>query len=75
MAHSLVLMWDEITSLWKVNKTISKCKSCKRKYIQSRGTLKISAGAELAAPKGASKQEGSEKPVKRGHVGGGVKQE
>ena len=69
MAHPLVLMQNEITSLQKVNKTISKCKSCKRKYIQSRGTLKISIGAELATPKGASKQGVSKKPIKRGCAG------
>ena len=73
MAHSLVLMQDKITSLQKVNKTISKYKSYKRKYIQSRGMLKISIGAKLAAPRGASKQEGSKKPIKRGCVGSRVK--
>ena len=73
MAHSLVLMQDEITSLQKVNKTISKCKSCKRKYIQSRGMLEISVGAKLATPKGAGKQGGSEKPVKSSCVGYRVK--
>ena len=38
-------------------------------YIQSGGMLEISTGAKLATPKGASKQEGSEKPIKRGCVG------
>ena len=35
--------------------------------------LKISIGAKLAAPKGASEQDSSEKPVKRGCVGCRVK--
>ena len=73
MAHSLVLIQDKITSLQKVNKTISKYKSYKRKYIQSGGMLKISTGAKLAALKGASKQGGSEKPVKSSCVGYRVK--
>ena len=73
MAHSLVLMQDKITSLQKVNKTISKYKSCKRKYIQSRGILKISVGAKLATPKGASKQGGSKKPINRGCAGYSIK--
>ena len=35
--------------------------------------LKISAGAELATPKGAGEQGSSEKPVKRGRAGYRVK--
>jgi len=31
--------------------------------------LKISIGAKLASPKGASKKESSKKPIKRGCVG------
>ena len=73
MAHSLVLIQDKITSLQKVNKTISKYKSYKRKYIQSRGMLKISIGTKLATPKGASKKKSSKKPIKRGCVGSRVK--
>ena len=49
MMHLAVLMCDWIVSLKRANDAAIKCKQCKKKRIQKRGTLTKAEGEEIIA--------------------------
>jgi hypothetical protein len=51
MAHSLVLMSNQVKELQAANEAASRCKARKRKHIQAEGTLIVKEGVRLTTLK------------------------
>jgi hypothetical protein len=51
IAHSLVLMSNQVKELQAANKATSRCKSRKRKRMQTKGTLTAKEGVRLTTLK------------------------
>lgn len=75
MAHELVLLRAEMTDLREANKTLTKRKSGKRKYIQTGGSLTAEEAAELMAPSNVGGRDESGESSKRARTGGGATQQ
>jgi hypothetical protein len=75
MAHELVLLRAEITNLREANTALSKRKSRKRKYIQTRGSLTAEQAAELIAPSDVGGQDEGGEPLKKVRMSKGATQQ
>ena len=56
LAHSAILLRDQVSALQKANKATTKCKERKRKRIQKQGTSIVAEGVEIAAQTAATHQ-------------------
>ena len=65
MAHSTVLIRDQVSTLRKATEAATKRKSRMRRYIQKQGALTVEEGIQLTAPEDGSKEEDEERPAKR----------
>jgi hypothetical protein len=71
IAHSLVLMRDQVAELQAANKAATRRKSHKRKHVQREGTLTVKEGQRLTALKESSARGDRKKAKKRVRTKGG----
>ena len=68
MAHSLVLVRNQVAKLQAANKAATRRKSHKRKRIQQEGTLTVSEGVRLTTLKEFNARSDGKKAKKRARV-------
>ncbi len=72
IAHSLVLMRNQVAELQAANKAATRCKSHKRKRIQQEGSLTFSEGVRLTALKEFNARSDGKKAKKKARVDTGT---
>ena len=70
MAHSLVLVRNQVAELQAANEAATRRKSHKRKQIQREGTLTVSKGVRLITLKEFNARSDGKKAKKRARVNG-----
>ena len=68
MAHSLVLMRNQVAKLQAADEATTRRKSHKRKRIQQEGTLKVSEGVRLTTLKEFNARSDGKRASKRSRV-------
>ena len=61
MAHKLVLLYDQVSTLQKANEAATKCRERKKKRLQKQGTLTKAQRADIIAEKEAGQHLESER--------------
>lgn len=70
MAHTSVLITDELTALRKAIEDLNSQKTRKRKYVQNRGTLTMAEGSQLATAAVAGGSSSGGEPTEGGRPEG-----